>query len=231
MPTSGVISGLMTAQDMIVAAMEDLGVLNAGEMPEAEEATTARVRLNWLLKSLQTRGCNLWRDTDGSVVFGAGVATVTLAPRVIDVIDARVLLTGGTERWLTRWESAEHRRIPNKAAQGSPCAFVLDRVRDAATLTLWPVPQASTTVNYAYARVIEDVVGLTETVDVPQEWTEAVWRLLARALIPTFGIEDLSPATAARVTAEAEIMERRVLDHDRPASVFVGPVRRRNVRR
>jgi hypothetical protein len=230
MATSGQISGLMTAQGFIVAAMEDLGILNAGELPAAEEAETARVRLNWLLKSLQARGCNLWRDTDGTATFPAGDGTVTLSPRVLDVMDCRAVLTGGTERWLTRWEAGEYRRIPNKATQGSPAAFTINRGRDAVTMTLWPVPSVETDVNYAYARVIEDVVTLTENVDVPQEWTETIWKLLARALIPTFGIEALDPATAARVTAGAEILERRLLDFDRPASVFAGPVRRRWMR-
>lgn len=230
MPTSGQIGGLMTAQGFIVAAMEDLGLLNAGEMPEAEDSTMALTRLNWLLKSLQTRGCNLWRDTDGTATFGAGVGTVTLSPRVLDVIDCRAVLTGGTERWLTRWEAGEYRRIPNKATQGSPCAFTIDRQRDAVTMTLWPVPSVETVVNYAYARVIEDVTAVTQNVDVPQEWTEAVWKLLARSLLTVFGTEMIDPATAARVTAEAEMLERRVLDFDRPASVFAGPVRRRWMR-
>lgn len=222
MATSGIITGQMTAQEMGTAAMEALGLLSAGEQPTAEEGVTIMRRLNWLLKSLQARGCNLWRDTEGTAAFGAGVATVTLSPRPVDVIDARLLVSPDQERWLARWEPGEYRRLPNKATLGTPTAFVLDKGVGAVTMTLWPVPQLAATVNYAYARVIEDVTALTQTVDVPQEWTETIMMMLARTMGPGFGAARLDPATFALVKGDADRLEYTLLNFDRPASIFAG---------
>lgn len=231
MATSGQIGGRMTAQGMIIAAMQDLGAISGGEVPAAEDTEMAMTRLNWLLKSMQTMGCNLWRDTEGTVQFPGGTATVTLDPTVVDVLDVRAVHTGGSERWLTRWEPGEYRRIPMKSAPGTPSAYVVEKTRDAVKLTLWPVPVANIDIIYNYARVVEDVTDPMQDVDVPQEWTEAVWKMLAARLIAPLGSDLVDPATAARVTAEASALADRMMTHDRPASIYMGSVVRRNVRR
>jgi hypothetical protein len=206
--------------------MEDLGVLASGEVPTAEEGATGMERLNWMLKSWQANGANLWRDTEATATFGAGIATVTLDPRPIDVIEARVVIAPTNELPLGRWELAEYRQIPNKTSPGRPVAFTLNKGRDDVTMTVWPVPVAATDVIYSYARVIEDVTDLTQTLDVPQQWAETVWMGLAARLANTFGAARTDPASVERITQYAGILEQKLLDQDRPASVYMGPVGR-----
>jgi hypothetical protein len=225
MTTSGTITGALTAGDFVRLAMEDLGLLSSGEMP-AEEGATGLERLNWMLKSWQAKGCNLWRDTEATATFGVGVATVTLTPSPIDVIDARVSVSAAYQRSLTRWELAEYRAIPNKIAPGVPVAFTPIKGRDETTLTVWPVPAVSTQIIYSYARTIENVTALTQTLDVPQEWTETVWMCLAMRLANTFGATRADAQAVQRVTQMAALLEQSLLDHDRPASIFMGPVGR-----
>ena len=230
MPTSGIISTLATVQDFGRMAMQEIGALSAGEMPTAQEGEVIIQRLNWMLKSWQAEGCNLWRDASSTVVFGIGVSTVTLAPRVIDVIDARAIVSATNERALARWEPADYRRLPNKASAGSPTAFMLTKGIGAVTMTVWPVPTVATTISYAYARVIEDVTALVETIDVPQEWSETVLYGLAARLANVFGATLTDAASVERVTAYAAVLERKLLDFDRPASVYMGSATRRRWR-
>ena len=226
MTTSGAISGALTAQDAVRIAMEELGVLSSGEMPTAEEGASGLERLNWMLKSWQAKGCNLWRDTEATATFGANIKTVTLTPRPIDVMDARVV-TDGIQLPIARWELAEYRQLPRKDQSGRPTAFTLTKGRDDVTMTVWPVPTASTDIIYSYARVIEDVTSLTQTLDVPQQWAETIWMGLATRLANMFGASRVDPAAVQRVTAMAAILEQALLDQDRPASVYMGPVGRK----
>lgn len=230
MPTSGQTSGLYSVHQIIIAAMQDLGLLNAAEVPSAEDADTVMERLNWMLKDWQASGCNLWRDTQGELTFIPGQASQPVIPRALDVIEARVVLPGGSERPLSAWEPEEYRLTPNKAAQGTPTCFVFDKGLNAGTMTLWPVPSTTTVVRYTYARVIEDVTALSQSIDVPQEWTKAVWKNLAADCINVFGATRVDPGTAAAVVAEAGALAAKLFDFDRPSSVFMGSARSRNRR-
>lgn len=230
MPTSGQTSGLYSVHQIVIAAMQDLGLLRAGDVPEPEDAEMAMERLNWMLKDWQASGCNLWRDTQGELDFIAGQASQPVVPRALDIIEARVVLPGGSERPLSRWEPEEYRLTPNKAARGTPTCFMFDLGLNSGTLTLWPVPSAETTVRFTYARVIEDVTALSQSVDVPQEWTKAVWKNLAADCVNVFGATRVDPGAAAAVTAEAGALAEKLFDFDRPSSVFMGSARSRNRR-
>jgi len=213
----------MTAQEVVTYAMMELGVISPGEQPTAEEGELGRQRLNWLLKSWQAKGANLWRDTTGDITIPADSPSGTLSPNIIDVQAVRVI-NNGIELPIARWEEGEYRQIPNKASPGRPTAYYLDKQRDAPVLYVWPVPATDTDLKIDYTRVIEDVTALTETLDVPQQWTEAVWVCLAARLIPNFGIARIDPTTAQLITQRAVILEQEMLDSDRPASIFMGPI-------
>lgn len=222
MPTSGTINSTMTAQQLVTAAMEELGVISSGEQPTAEEGETGLARLNWMLKSWQADGVNLWREEEGEVEFLAGEQSVTLDPNVDDVLEARLVQSSTYERPLQRVEIGEYRAYPNKAQQGWPAVFYLNKQRSSTSLTLWPVPSEDVTIRYTYARIIEDVTDLQQEVDVPQEWLEAVWVNLAARLITIFGVTRIDPTAAAEVKERAIILYDKMLTQDRPASVFMG---------
>ncbi len=212
----------------MINAMQDLGALGSGEQPSAEEYMDMMDRLNWLLKSWQADGCNLWRETEDTASFTTGTATVTLDPIVIDVIEARLIQSSTFERPLQRWERGEYMAIPNKANPGFPTAYYLNKQRDSVTMTVWPVPSQNMDVKYTYARVIEDVTDPNETLDVPQQWAETVWTNLAVRCATMFGASRLDPAAVAQVTQRAAVLEDKLMSQDRPASVFLGSIYARN---
>ncbi len=221
MTTSGQINGQITARQIMTLAMQDLGVRGSGETPSAEEYQDMRPRLNWLLKTLQSQGANLWRTETGTITIPAGSVSGALDPRVIDVIAARII-NNDIEIPLQGDEQGQYATLPNKSQPGRPTIFWLDMQRDQVNFYVWPVPYQDTEVKLDYARVIEDVTDPNETLDVPQAWAEAVWTNLAVACATMFGAARLDPQAVALVTERASNRLNAMLDMDRPASVFMG---------
>lgn len=228
MATSGVISGTMTARDICLTAATDLGVYSAGETLSADDGQAMMTRLTWMLKSWQADGVNLWREAEDTAVFAASEKSVTLNPRCLDVLEARLVQANSFLRPLQRWEMGEYRQLPNPDQPGMPSAFYLQKGAGSVAMTLWPVPFQEVSVRYTYSRVIEDVTDLSETIDIPQEWMETVWTNLAARCVTLFGVTRLDPGTVQVVAQRAATLEQKLMDFDRPASVFMGPAYGRN---
>ncbi len=223
MATSGTINGTLTVRDILTVSLRLLGVRGKGQEPTADDANVAIPLLNGMLKTWQAEGCNLWRQIQDTAAFSVGVSTVALDPRVLDVMEARYVESATFERTLGRWEWGDYVTLPNKIASGLPTIFVLDKQRTAINMTVWPVPSVATTIRYTAARVIDDTNDLNDEVDLPQEWLETVYFNLAERLIAIYGIDALLPTVAQRVTARAQQLYAKMLDFDRPASVFMKP--------
>jgi hypothetical protein len=223
MTTSGTIDGTMIASEIVTAAMREIGAIASGEAPTADELNDGLRSLSWMLKSWASgRGINLWREAEGSIVFPANTASVTLAPQPLDVLEARYVQSSTFERPLQRWENGQYRQIPNKATPGYPTAYLITKTVDGVTMTLWPVPQADSTILYTFSRTPEDVTDGAQTIDIPQAWMETVWIALAARLAGIFGATRINPTTAAAVAQRAASLEQLMFDQDRPASVFLG---------
>jgi hypothetical protein len=218
MTTSGAISSTLTVREVVEQALVDrTAIFSPGETIDPESMTLGIRVLNLMLKSWQADGCNLWRELEDTV--SATTAQTTLDPRVIDVLEAR-LTRSGIDRPLTRWEWGEYVGLPNKAATGTPSIYVFRRGRDSVSLMLWPVPSEAMTISHTAARVIEDVTQEDETLDVPQEWLEAVVCGLAVRLWPSFNANNTTPP--AVLVAMADQLYAQMRDLDRPASYFMG---------
>lgn len=224
MATSGDISGTLVARDICRMAILLIGgPLENGEVT-AEDGLTMTTMLNFMLKSWQSQGCNLWRLSDEELTIPANTATVVLDPRVLDVMEARYVGGVTFQRQLARWEWGDYRALPNKQAAGFPTCFSLNKQRTYIEASFWPVPTEDTVIYYSGARVIQDVNDLDEEVDVPQEWIETVYTCLAERMIPIFNTDALSPGVSQRVTARAAELYQTMLSFDRPGSTFMKPM-------
>lgn len=227
MTTSGTINTVSTVRDLIGGALRIIGVSDNHE--DAESYADALQQLQWMLKSMQADGVNLWRIEDISVTWPANqryqtFGTDIITPsNVINIQDARVVISSTFERSLGRYEYGDYEVLPNKAAGWSPVVYWFDKRTDGARLYLWMVPTAVTTINLTIARVIEDVTDINQTVDLPQEWSEAIVYNLADRLLDPFSVSESQPHVAQRVTARAAQLYQKLLDMDRPASVFMKP--------
>lgn len=115
-----------------------------------------------------------------------------------------------------RLNQDDYTNLPNKAFQGRPLQFWLDRKVNRPVMRLWPVPNAAAA--YAQAvvwvqRYIQDVGTLTQEIEVPQRWYDAiVWQLALRLAVETPQVDPnvLSVITpyAQQALAGAQMEER-----------------------
>lgn len=215
MATSGTINTTMTGRAVVTRALKLLAVTGAGQTVDAEDGADGLEALNWMLKSMQADGVNMWRESERTLVVAAGSIETLITPRVVDVQSARIVT--GYERTLARWERGEYDQLPNKTSTGIPSCYFLDQRLDETYMRLWPVPYQDMTVIYTAARVIEDVTDLDQTLDIPQMWLETVCYNLAVNLYPTFGGERIEA-----VKSRADQLYALMLNHDRPASIYMG---------
>lgn len=221
MTTSGISTGTMTAEEVVQAALEELGVLSAGERVTGDELLTGLRSLNWMLKSFTARGINQWRQHTTTVTFPAGQSAITLPAIIEEVTYAAVKAGANYARPLTRYQSGQYPQVASHS-RGAPVSYYIDRQRDACRMTLWPAPIADTNVVIDVLRVIDDVTAGDQTVDVPQKWLETVYIALAARLATVMGVTRTDPATAATLAQRAQAFEQLLLDDDRPASIFMG---------
>ncbi|RYG90113.1 MAG: hypothetical protein EON59_00605 [Alphaproteobacteria bacterium] len=216
MATSGETAFSLTARDFVRHALLDAKVLPAGTEPDATELEDCITRLNMMLKTWASKGAGLWRSTNDTATITGGVASVLLSPGIREVSDARVVVSAAYHRQLGKWGRADYQSLPNKTAVGTPSVFYVDRQRDAARLYVWPVPATDTTLSIDCDRQIETITDASETIDVPEEYSEAVMLNLALRCAPLFG-PDLGQVQSMR----AMELEQQLLDDGRPDSYFM----------
>lgn len=222
MTTSGETAWVVTARDIAKHAMHELGVLSLGEEPESAELEGCLVRLNAMLKSWSTKA-NLFREATGELTIPAGDASGTLPPEIRDISSVRVVVSATQERQLYPWARSQYLSLPNKAATGSPTAYYVSQQAGGDVLHVWPVSATELTLKIDYSRTAETVTNGAETLDIPQEWHEAVYLGLAARIAGMFGATRIDPGTVANVTARAEALYQQLLDSDRPDAYYFGP--------
>jgi hypothetical protein len=222
MTTSGETAWELTARDFVKHAMQELGVLSSGEEPEASELADCIVRLNAMLKSWSTKA-NLFREATGEVTTVGGEASGALPPEIRDISGVRLVVSATQERLLYPWQRSQYLSLPNKDAVGAPTIYYVSQQAGGDVLHLWPVPAASVTLKIDYSRTAETVTNAGETLDILQEWHEAVYLGLAARIAGMFGATRIDPGTVADVKQRAEALYQQLLDSDRPDSYFFGP--------
>ena len=213
------VTGTKTVLDIVTMALRKSGILGFGEIASADDADTARQELELMLKGWQNKGLNLWTKTAGSLALTTA-ASYTMSPiRPMAILSAR-LKKGGVESIMSELTRMEYDEMPIKTSQGQPTTFYYDRQREAAKLYVWPVLAiaAGETVEYTYDREVADVPNLTDDVDVPAEWWDAVVYNLAARMLETVPLQN-RPQT---VMMRAELLLRDAGAFDREGSVFFG---------
>jgi hypothetical protein len=124
-----------------------------------------------------------WFDLDTSVAtryFRVRATSGTLG------FDRIYLSNTPTEIPLSRMSRDQYTNLPNKAFQSNrPLQFWFDRQVQRPIMHLWPVPNAAAEVSQIVLwrqRYIMDVGSMTEEIEVPQRWYEAIVAMLAAKL-------------------------------------------------
>lgn len=154
-----------------------------------------------------------WTDIEGSL------ATLYFRVRATTgVLNQSVVFLGNTptEIPMARLNRDDYVNLPNKAFQGRPLQFWVNRQLNNPILNLWPVPSAqfvTAQVVVWVKRYIMDVGTMTQEIEIPQRWYDAVVYVLASRLAeetPTVDPQMIAilDQKAQRSLLEAENEER-----------------------
>ena len=136
------------------------------EMRTGYDLKTARRSLNLLTLEWQNRGLNLFTIEAGTLAVTAGTATYTLPTDTIDIIEHQIRTGTGTNQIdtsLERVSVATYAQQTNKNTQGRPTQIYVQRLPTETKVTLWPVPDNTTTYEIAYHR-LKGIDGLSSGV-------------------------------------------------------------------
>ena len=136
------------------------------EMRSGYDLKTARRSLNLLTLEWQNRGLNLFTIESGTIAVTAGTATYTLPSDTIDIIEHQIRTGTGTNQVdtaLERISVATYAQQTNKNTEGRPTQIFVQRLPTETKVTLWPVPDSTTTYTIFYYR-LKGIDGLSSGV-------------------------------------------------------------------
>jgi len=136
------------------------------EMRSGYDLKTARRSLNLLTLEWQNRGLNLFTIDSGTLAVTAGTATYTMPVDTIDLIEHQIRTGTGVNQIdtaLERISVSTYAQQTNKNTQGRPTQIYVQRLPTETKVTLWPVPDATTTYTILYFR-LKGIDGLSSGV-------------------------------------------------------------------
>jgi hypothetical protein len=147
----------------------------------------ARMASNMLLSRWANQGVNLWCVDLVTTPLVKGQKTYAVDANTVVMLDAYIETVNGSSQPIDRLilpiSRTEYASYPNKDQQGFTTTYWFDRLLSP-TVTLWPVPDGTTTsLKYYRVRQIQDS-NLTngQTVEIPYMWLEAFAFALAQRL-------------------------------------------------
>lgn len=180
MTTSGTTTWNPDIAELCEEAYERAGL----ELRSGYDLKTARRSLNFLLTEWANKGLNLWTVRSGTITLVPGQKTYTSADGLpadaVDYIEhvCRTNNSGqNTDISLNRISVSTYANIPTKDSTGRPYQIYVNRAVDGPTITLWPVPDSSTTYTlaYWYLRREDDATNpVSQTIQVPFRFYNAL---------------------------------------------------------
>jgi hypothetical protein len=185
MTTSGTTTWNPDIGEIVEEAFERAGL----ELRSGYDLKTARRSLNFLLTEFANKGLNLWTVASGTLTLVPGQKTYTTADGLpadaVDYIEHVTRTTSGgipTDISLNRISVSTYANIPTKDQTGRPYQIYVNRATSSPQITLWPVPDSSTTYTlaYWYMKRLDDATNpISQTIQVPFRFYNALTAGLA----------------------------------------------------
>ncbi len=226
MATSGTTTWNPDIGELVEEAYERAGL----ELRSGYDLKTARRSLNFLLAAWAHKGLNLWTVNTGTLTLVAGQKTYTTADGLpadaVDYIEHVCRTASGgvnTDISLNRISVSTYANIPTKDQTGRPYQIYVDRATAAPKITLWPVPDSSTTytLTYWYLKRMDDATNpVSQTIQVPFRFYNALVAGLA------YQVALKKPEAAERISMLKDLYDEAFQlaadeDRDRASNRFV----------
>ena len=171
--------------EIVLYSYNLIGVRNTSVLQEHMAA--ARMAANMLLSRWGNQGVNLWAVDLITTPLVQGVTTYPVDANTVMILDAYIETDNGSgqpiDRLILPISRTEYASYPNKEQQGFSTTYWFDRLLSP-TVTLWPVPDGTTTsLKYYRVRQIQDAnLQSGQQVEIPYLWMEAFAYGLAQRL-------------------------------------------------
>jgi hypothetical protein len=180
MATSGTVAFQPNVEEIITEAFERCGL--DPQVQTGDRAVSARRSLNLLFSEWANRGINYWAVEQQTLTLVNGTASYALPVGTIDLIDAVVRDSAGTDtsdQIINRVSIADYNQLPNKTSPGKPSQYMLDK-QYTPVAYFWQVPDRDTySMVYWAIRQLEDVTASNQDADIPYRWNECICAGLA----------------------------------------------------
>lgn len=194
---------------MVLAAFERIKVF--APSVTAQHMQTARRELNFLLAEAANKQVNLWKVDLVTTPLVAGQDVYDVQPRTVMILDAWITAGGSSptssnDLYITPVSRTEYASFSNKSTPGRPTCFWFDRLI-APTITLWPVPDVSSSYTLSYYRCtqMEDAnLRGGETPDLPYLWLDWFVAGMAHRLSRPYGPNDVATALTLEKARKAD---------------------------
>jgi len=172
MTTTGTYAFNPSLGELVLNAFSRIGIRRTSIL--ASHLADARMEANLLQAEWNNRQVNLWATDLVSTALTQSTATYDIGDSTVMILDAYITVSG-LDYVIMPISRTEYASIPNKTQEGRPSQFWFDRLVNS-DITLWPVPDASSTytLNYYRCKLIQDAAltgGLN--VEIPQLWLDA----------------------------------------------------------
>jgi hypothetical protein len=201
--------------DLLTEAWERCG--NSPTILNGDVARSARRSLQYTMLDFSARSLTLWTVEKVQVATVPGIATVTLDPSTVDVLNIYVTARlDGNELMLAPVPREAYLGMPRKQTTGQPNIYWPERVLPP-VVHLFPTPDNIYKLAIWRIRVPADIASLSDSPDAPALWSEALAASLASRLATKF-VDD--PQKRAELKAEAEAAYRVAITEDRERTPF-----------
>lgn len=180
MTTSGTTVWTPDIAELCEEAFERAGL----ELRSGYDLKTARRSLNFLLTEWANKGLNLWTVRTGTITLVPGQKTYTAADGLpadaVDYIEHVCRTASGgvsSDITLNRISVSMYANIPTKDQRGRPYQIYVDRATSSPNITVWPVPDSSTTyvLAYWYLKREDDATNpVSQTIEIPFRFYNAL---------------------------------------------------------
>ena len=217
--------------DIIEEAYERIGMQGVS----GYQLQGAKRSLNILFQEWANRGLHYWEVRNNSITLVDGQATYTMYRStadgtsdatavygVDDVLEVSYRNSSNIDTPLTKINRSAYQALSNKASEGQPTQYFVERFIDKITVTLYLTPgssEAGNSINYYYTKRIDDAGAYTNDADVPYRFVPCMIAGLAYYLSVKFAPERIQ---ALKLLYEDEL--NRALEEDgSSSSTYITP--------
>lgn len=191
MGTSGSTDFLLDRNGIIEKAFSILKIGAEGEDLTNDQIVRGSEALNIMVKEWQTE-VDLFIQTFGTLTLTTAFSYTMGLGGDFTVRPLRILAMNfklnGIETPMETMSRQEYIDLPDKASKGTPTQYYYDPQLTIGTLFIWPAPVTATgTLEFDFARPLDDFDASTDDPDFPQEWLKALVYNLAESLADEYG--------------------------------------------